>query len=394
METIEMFVDEENEQPGIFAVSVVENPAIKSAYIALSKERLALAEVDAEKQILMGALLIPNKEILRRKDDGTEYKIFFSENTVRRAMEVYMKNGFHNQTTDEHEKELEGNVVCEMWIKEDMVHDKSAKYGLDDPVGSLMITMKIPNKDEYNRIKNDKNGFSLEGNFTDKIQMQEVEKITKKKQITLNSNNTEQMSKGIIKRVTEFFSNETVKLEQTTLENGAVLEADVFEAGQPVMVVNGDERVPVPPNTYKTTEGMTLVVKELGIIASYGASEEVEVEKEQEMETEDKAKKVVESTTKETHFEETKAETATEETKEEVLFSDAQTSKLKEMFSSWMAELSAEAKDAKVEDTTQELSAVEEEVKPETHSPEKLAAIDIPYEKMTNVQKMLYNRNN
>ena len=91
---IELIIDEENEFSGIEAISVVENPAIEEDFIALKKVPVLLAEVDSEKRILMGAALVPNKKILRRNDDE-EYYIYFSEDTVRKASELFLKEGIN-----------------------------------------------------------------------------------------------------------------------------------------------------------------------------------------------------------------------------------------------------------------------------------------------------------
>ena len=70
MKIIELVLDELDELNGIEAISIVENPAIEEDFIALKKQdKIKLAEVDKEKKILMGALLIPNKPIYRQNDE-------------------------------------------------------------------------------------------------------------------------------------------------------------------------------------------------------------------------------------------------------------------------------------------------------------------------------------
>jgi hypothetical protein len=59
-----------------------------------------------------------------------------------------------------------------------------------------------------------------------------------------------------------------VKLEKMELVNGAVLEAEVFEAGAEVFVIADEERVAVPIGVYEMKDGMTMVVAEEGIIES------------------------------------------------------------------------------------------------------------------------------
>ena len=139
-----------------------------------------------------------------------------------------------------------------------------------------------------------------------------------------------------------------VKLEQMKLDNGAVLEAEVFEAGAEIFVVADEERVPVPVGGYEA-EGMVIVIEEEGIIAEI---------KEAEAEEEAPAEEVVEE-------EELATETATpkkivKSISEEMFFSEIE--KLRNEIN--------ELKLAKVE--VVELSA-EPEVEGISHNPENLA---------------------
>jgi hypothetical protein len=77
--------------------------------------------------------------------------------------------------------------------------------------------------------------------------------------------------------------SEEVKLEQQALENGAVLEAEAFEAGNEVFIVTEDEKVAVPVGEYELEDGKILVVAEEGLIAEIkeaGAEEAPEEEVE------------------------------------------------------------------------------------------------------------------
>jgi hypothetical protein len=170
MKTIELYIDEENEFSGIEAISVVENPAIEEDFIALKKHEVQLAEVDAEKRILMGPALIPNKQIYRTNGEE-EYNIFFSEDTVKKASELFLSRGKQNNSTLEHQVDLQGLSVVESWIIEDTDMDKSKKYGLSLPKGTWMVSVKVNNDDIWNNyVKEGKvKGFSIEGFFADKL---------------------------------------------------------------------------------------------------------------------------------------------------------------------------------------------------------------------------------
>jgi len=170
MKTIELYIDEENEFSGIEAISIVENPAIEEDFIALKKQHVQLAEVDKEKRILMGAALVPNKEIYRTNGEE-EYNIFFSEETVRKASELFLSRGKQNNSTLEHHDKLNGMSVVESWIIEDEKKDKSRKYGFSLPVGTWMVSVKVNNDEVWNDyVKEGKvKGFSIEGFFADKL---------------------------------------------------------------------------------------------------------------------------------------------------------------------------------------------------------------------------------
>jgi len=71
-----------------------------------------------------------------------------------------------------------------------------------------------------------------------------------------------------------------VNLAQAKLENGTVLEAEAFEAGNEVFIITEDEKIPVPVGEYQMEDGMILVVSEEGMIAEIKEAE-AEVEEEE-----------------------------------------------------------------------------------------------------------------
>ena len=165
-------------------------------------------------------------------------------------------------------------------------------------------------------------------------------------------------NKTILSKIKALFE---VKLAMETLDNGAAtLEAEVFEAGQPVMIVNEDERIPLPIGEYQLDSGMILVVAEEGVISEMkeAATEEEEVAEEEVAASNEPTetplpKSVIESVVKETKF-------SADEVPTEVidLFNGLIDAKLAEL--------------NKVEETVEEeveLSA-EEPVKPIVHNPE------------------------
>ena len=197
MNLIELIIDDNEEMQGVDAISIVENPAIESDFIALKSQEVKMAEVDKEKRILMGAVLIPEKPIYRRNGED-EYYIYFSKDTVNKASQLFFKNGNQSKWTFEHDKAITGLTVVESWIVEDTAKDKSALYNLNVPIGTWMASVKVDDAELWqNFVKTGKvKGFSLEGYFADKIEnkkelskvlTEEEELIEKIKQILKNA---------------------------------------------------------------------------------------------------------------------------------------------------------------------------------------------------------------
>jgi hypothetical protein len=175
MKLIELIIDTEMELSGIDAISIVENPAIEENWIALNEhpKEYRFAEVDKEKKIIMGAMLVPDKPIYRRDDENGEYYIYFSQDTIRKCMEMFFQNGNQSNATFEHQESIKGLTVVESWIVEDTEKDKSNLYNLNVPVGTWMGTIKVENEVIWkDYIKTGKvKGFSIEGYFADKAKL-------------------------------------------------------------------------------------------------------------------------------------------------------------------------------------------------------------------------------
>ena len=229
MKIIELILDEDEMDTGIEAISIVESPAIESDFVALKNEEIKLAEVDKEKRILMGALLIPNKPIYRNGDEG-EYYIYFSKDTIVKASQLFLQNGNQSNSTLEHSKALNGLTLVESWIVESE-QDKSRHYGLNVPVGTWMGSVKVNNSkiwEEYVKTKKVK-GFSIEGYFADKMeQTKKVDKEDMEKDMELEA-------KALLNKIEKIVRGEKVELglvddikeEMKTANSGAITAIDL-----------------------------------------------------------------------------------------------------------------------------------------------------------------------
>jgi hypothetical protein len=178
---VELVIQDDNQELAIDAISLVHSPAIESDFVFFGKEKsnLTLAKVDEEKRMLISAALIPNKNIVRYDaNTDSEYYVWFSKETVRKASELYLKHNNHHKATYEHQDRVSGVLTIESWIKEgDM--DKSKLYGFDLPNGTWFVKMKIDNDELWQDIKSKKiRGLSIEGYFADKFEAMQKRKPT------------------------------------------------------------------------------------------------------------------------------------------------------------------------------------------------------------------------
>ena len=178
-----MELDEADPASGVFALSLVENPAIQADFVYLSKqiEMVKLATVDTDKRIIIGPALIP--ELLINRIDprsGEEYDITFPEETVLRIAELYLQRQMNNNTTLEHQQSVEDVSVVQSWVVENPRADLSNTYGMEWPKGTWMVKMRVNNEEVWqDYVKTGKvKGISLEGAFNhEPLEMSEDDRL-------------------------------------------------------------------------------------------------------------------------------------------------------------------------------------------------------------------------
>lgn len=147
----------------VFAISLVESPAIQSDFIYFDKEEVQFAKVETEKRMLIGPILIPDRKILRIDGEGQPYHVFFSKDTVKKLAQNYLMKKYTDKATLEHDKTIKGVHLVESWIKEGKL-DKSNSYGLSMPEGTWMGMFKVNDEKIWtDYVKTGKvKGFSVE----------------------------------------------------------------------------------------------------------------------------------------------------------------------------------------------------------------------------------------
>ncbi len=207
-----VLVDEED---GVFANSLVAAGAIERDFVAFHKE-YQFAAVNDEKMIVAGPMLIPNKKILRLKEDGSSYYVYFSPDTIEKIARKFMKNKLLSEVTLEHGGKTSGVHMVESWVVEHPTKDKSNLYGFTLPKGTWFALYSVEdNPKVWERVKaGEFNGFSIEGIFEHR---KSDMKLSLEKNIEdLNEDEAEVLLgeiKAIIRKDKRFKSKQWIEME-------------------------------------------------------------------------------------------------------------------------------------------------------------------------------------
>lgn len=256
----------------VFGISLVNSPAIEQNWITLSKaEKIKLATINEERRELLGVALIPDKLIYRVDSSGDEYNIRFSKENIKLFAHNFIKNGNQFSSIEHNNQALKDVFFAESWIIEDEEKDKTRLHGLDAPVGSWVVLMKINNEELWqNYIKNGElRGFSIDA-------------IVNYQQI-----NIKKESMTILEKLKKL-AKKQVQMSEHRLKNENIIlnfEPDL-EVGASVTVSTEEEQLAVPAGSYVLEDDRTVVVDENGKVV-----EIIEVGKD-----EDEAEETTETT--------------------------------------------------------------------------------------------------
>jgi len=330
---------------GVFAISLVNAPATEETFIAMAKQEkiVKFAKVDEEQRILMGLVLQPDQLIYRVDEDGNEFEMFFSAETIKDFSQNFFQSGFQLNSKLEHDEPIEGVTFVESWLVENPKVDKSAAFGLEYPKGSWLVSMKVDNDDIWNNyIKTGElKGFSIDG-------MVELEEVNFKSNIQMSKSN-----KNILALLKQIVSGAEQEVEVTlgSVKSGELdiqFDGESLEVGTAVfLIADESEKVSLADGTYKIDEGGEIVVKD-GLVESMS-----EAEAEEEVAPE--AEEVVEAELEEEVIEEVNADEESMKVIKEIL---------DDMFKAYAEsmEIKMSALDAKLETLTSENVELKEQV--------------------------------
>ena len=151
-----------------------------------------------------------------------------------------------------------------------------------------------------------------------------------------------------------------IKLEQMTLENGTIFEAESFEVGKEVFIITDDEKVAVPVGEYQLEDGKILVVTEEGVIAEIKDGEETP---EEEVEAQEEEKEEMGYATKEELAE-------VKEMIEEIKAMLEPKEEMSEVKEELKEELKEEVVEEQLSEQVEEVELSQPATEPLTHNPE------------------------
>lgn len=158
----------EDEESGVYTVSIVDNPAVGFGYQKFNKRKENFNVVSEDKQILSGVILVADTPIYRYNKEIGEHYVMFDKETIRTLMQKFFAKGNHYNSNFNH---VEDQKINDVYFYESFMIDKergiNPPKGYEEvPDGSWFGTMKVEDKDTWNKIKEgDFTGFSVEGLF-------------------------------------------------------------------------------------------------------------------------------------------------------------------------------------------------------------------------------------
>lgn len=234
---------------GVDFHSLVSDPAIEVLYKTFSKD--TRYKFNQEKQIITGPFMIPDLPIFRSDATHGDYYVVFEKSTIQELNEMFMKEqktlSFNYQHLEN--SKVEGAVLVENWIVAEG-DNKAKNLGFDVPVGTWMGSVKINNKEFWDKeIKSgNAKGFSIEG-YLD-MQMSKIKKHNMKKTFAVTAKTKEGKSLGT--------------------------EAEAFAEGVEIYEVAEDgTQMPAPDGVYIMEDGSTITCAGGKITSIENTGEEV-----------------------------------------------------------------------------------------------------------------------
>lgn len=273
-----------DEETGMFKISLVDEPAVMSNFVAFDKTRkpLMYAIANEEKRIVRGVVMRADFPIYRYDENFGEYYIIYKADTIRQMAEKYLLESRQNDVNLMHEEnsDVDGVQMVQYFIKD--TNAGVNPTGFEDIAdGSLFAEFHIVNDDVWEQVKDGTfKGYSLEGVF-DLVPEQDEERVEsivdslegKFNKLFKNFN----MSK--FKRFKAALAKVLAEFANVTTDKGILAwdGDDDLKAGDNVYVEDADgNRTPAEDGDYKTTDGKVIKVADGKVSEIVDSEAEVE----------------------------------------------------------------------------------------------------------------------
>jgi len=264
---------------GVDTVSLVNDPAMESHWLALNEDSPVKFMLQSEeKRILLGALLIPDKLILRRDQEGNAFFIRFSREVIEKTALKYYRDSNTNNTNAEHQSEwtLPGVYMMGSFIKDSSIGMlPPPSLNEDHPDGTWFGFFKVEDDEVWSKYVKEGvfNGFSIEGKFplSNSGEMADVNASNETKQEqdtyttemdTEKKNWLNQFLTKLVGELPETPQEETVEQFEAVLSDGVnVVARPNVEIGAELMEVKASGESPVSDGDYEMEDGRILSVE-------------------------------------------------------------------------------------------------------------------------------------
>ena len=282
-----------DEETGMFKISLVDDPAVQSNFLAFDKTRkpLMYAIANEEKRIVRGVVMRADFPIYRNDSKMGEYYIIYKADTIRQMAEKYLLESRQNDVNLMHEdgSDVDGVQMVQYFIKD--VDGGVNPTGFDDIAdGSLFAEFHIVNDEVWEQVKDGTfKGYSLEGVFdlVPEHDAERVESIVDSLEGKFN-NFFKKFNMSKFKRFKAALAKALTEFANVTTDKG-VLAWDGDEdlkAGDKVYVEDSEgNRTPAETGDNKTNDGKVIKVTDGEVAEIADAEAEVEPTGEQELAT-------------------------------------------------------------------------------------------------------------
>jgi hypothetical protein len=248
-------------EEGIFAMSTVVKPAVKSTLVMFSDEAKVFEFADDEKQIIYSVAMRPNVLIPREDIKGEPANVFYTEATADALLENFFKNNNHQGGTIDHGgKKVKDMFIFSAWKVLDPARDAATVMGLDVKRGDIVMGQKVNNPEVWQRIKNKElTGFSFEAILNP---------VLIETQIQMSSEEIDARIKAVIKMTAEedaamakkLEEDEAAKLAMTAEEDAAAAKKkEEDEAAAKLAMADGS----IMPDAEMEGNGMQKMIDDL-----------------------------------------------------------------------------------------------------------------------------------